>query len=76
MVTPVFDIQPEVVLQPVSYTMIKYHIVFDVKLSMLQRIACLVADGYMSEPPSAVTYSSVVSHESIQNAFTLAALNA
>ena len=37
--------------------------------------ACYVAGGHITDPPSSITYSSVVSRDSIIIAFTLAALN-
>ena len=37
--------------------------------------ACYVAGGHTTDPPSSITYSSVVSRDSTRIAFTLAALN-
>ena len=70
-----FDIKPEGAPQLVRYMMIKVHIVYDVKMSTLECKARLVAAGFMSDPPSLVTYLSVMSHESVRIAFLLAALN-
>ena len=70
-----FDIKPEGALQPVGYMMIKVHIVYDVKMSTLEHKARLVAAGFMSDPPSLVMYSSIVSCESVRIAFLLASLN-
>ena len=39
------------------------------------RKARLVSDGHTIEPPSSITYSSVVSSESVIIAFILASLN-
>jgi Reverse transcriptase (RNA-dependent DNA polymerase) len=48
--------------------------VFDVKPDFTRK-ARLVAGGHMTDPPSAITYASVVSRESVRIAFLLAALN-
>jgi hypothetical protein len=39
------------------------------------RIARYVAGGHMTDPPTSLTYSSVVSRDSVYIAFLLAALN-
>jgi len=36
---------------------------------------CFVAGGHMTDPPSTLTYSSVISRDSIRLAFLIAALN-
>ena len=60
----------------VGYQQITGHILFDVKLGEnFRRKARYVADGHKTDPPSSVTYSSVVSRESVQVCFTVAALN-
>jgi hypothetical protein len=48
--------------------------IFDVKMDFTHK-ARFVAGGHMTDPPSSITYSSVVSHESVRIAFTIAALN-
>ncbi len=48
--------------------------IFDVKMD-LTRKAHFIAGGYMTDPPSSITYSSLVSHDSIHIAFLLATLN-
>jgi len=60
---------------PVGHTFIKCHMVFDIKQGTLQRKARFVAGGNMAEAPPSVTYASVVSRESVQIAFLIAALN-
>ena len=60
--------------QLIGYTEIKCHMVFDVKMD-LTRKARLVAGGHMTDAPSSLTYSSVVSRDSIRIAFLIAALN-
>ena len=60
---------------PVGHTFIKCHMVFDIKLGSLQRKACLVAGGHLTGPPPSITYTSMVSRESVRIAFLIAALN-
>jgi len=48
--------------------------IFDVKMDFTRK-AIFVAGGHMTNPPSAITYSSVVSRDSVRIAFLLAALN-
>ena len=60
----------------VGYQQISGHIIFDVKLGEnFRRKARYVADGHKTEIPSSVTYSSVVSRESVRICLTIAALN-
>ena len=60
--------------QLIGYTEIKCHMVFDIKMD-LTRKARLVAGGHMTDAPASLTYSSVVSRDSIRVAFLIAALN-
>jgi hypothetical protein len=50
------------------------HIVFDIKIDFTRK-ACFMAGGHTTTAPSSITYSSVVSHDSIHLAFLIAALN-
>lgn len=59
---------------PVGHTKITCHSVFDVKLD-LTRKARYVAGGHLTDPPTSMTYSSVVSRDSIIIGFLIAALN-
>ena len=60
----------------VGYQEIKCHIIWDVKLGEnFRRKARLVAGGHVTETPSSITYSSVVSRDSVRIALTIAALN-
>ena len=59
---------------PVAYKWIRCHMIFDVKMDFTRK-ACYVAGGHMTDPPSSITYSSVVSRDSVRIAFLLAALN-
>lgn len=58
----------------IGYTEIKCHMIFDVKMDFTRK-ARLVAGGHMTDAPTSVTYSSVVSRDSVRIAFMLAALN-
>ena len=59
---------------PIGYKWIKCHMIFDVKFDFTRK-ARFVAGGHMTNPTSTLTYSSVVSRESIRLAFLIAALN-
>jgi len=59
---------------PVGYKWIKCHMIFDVKMDFTRK-ARFVAGGHMTNPPKSITYSSVVSRDSVRIAFLLAALN-
>ena len=49
--------------------------IFDIKMSGLVRKAHLVAGGHTIDAPSSITYSSVISRDSVRIAFLIAALN-
>ena len=59
---------------PVGYTEITCHLIFDVKMD-LTRKARYVAEGHLTDPPSSLTYASVVSRETVRIAFLIAAVN-
>ena len=60
----------------VGYKEITGHIVFDVKLSEnFRRKARFCADGHKVETPSFLTYSTVVSRDSVRIILMIAALN-
>ena len=59
---------------PPSYQEITCHLIFEVKFD-LRRKARYVAGGHLTETPTHMTYSSVVSRESVRIAFLVAALN-
>ena len=58
----------------VGFQEIACHMIFDVKMD-LTRKARFVAGGHLTEPPASITYSSVVSRDSVRLAFLIAALN-
>ena len=70
-----FDIREKDTLIPNGYQHMKCHMVFDIKMGTLHRKCCLVAGGHMTETPTHMRYSSVVSRESVRIALTIAALN-
>jgi hypothetical protein len=49
--------------------------IFDIKIEDFLRKARMVAGKHMTGAPTIMTYASVVSHETIRIALTLAALN-
>lgn len=60
----------------IGYTRITGHIVFDVKLGEnFRRKARFCADGHKMQTPASVTYSSVVSRDSVRIMLLVAALN-
>ena len=59
----------------IGYQEVRCPMMFDVKMSGLVRKACLVADGHTTDTPSSITYSSVVSRDSVKIAFLVSALN-
>ena len=60
----------------VGYEQITGHIIFDVKLSEnYRRKARFVADGHRVETPASITYSTVVSRDSVRILLMVAALN-
>ena len=60
----------------IGYQQITTHLIFDIKLGEnFRRKARLVADGHKTQPPASVTYSSVVSRDSVRICLLIAALN-
>ena len=59
---------------PPGYQEITCHLIFEVKFD-LRRKARYVAGGHLTKTPTFLTYSSVVSRESVRIAFLIAALN-
>ena len=61
---------------PPGYKKIDCHLIFDIKMGEnFRRKARMVAGGHKTEVPHSLTYSSVVSRDSVRIAFTIAALN-
>ena len=60
----------------VGYQEIHCHMIFDIKMDgRFTRKARYFSGGHTTDPPSSITYSSVVSRDNIRIAFTLASLN-
>ena len=61
---------------PPGYQYVDCHMIFDIKMGEnFRRKARMVAGGHMTSTPSSLTYSSVVSRDSVRIIFTIAALN-
>ena len=60
---------------PVGYQKINCHMIFDIKVGSLKRKARFVAGGHTTDAPTAMTYASVVSRESVRIGLLIAALN-
>ena len=58
----------------VGFQEITYHLIFDVKMDFSSK-CWMVANGSTTEAPSSLTYSSVVSRDSVHIAFLKAKLN-
>ncbi len=59
-----------------GYSHCSTHMIFDIKMDgSFTRKARLVADGHKTAPPTSMTYSSVVSRDSVKIALTIASLN-
>ena len=69
-----FEVLEEGESAPVGYTQITCHLIFDVKLD-LTRNARYVAGGHLTDPPTSMTYASVVGRETVRIAFLIASLN-
>ena len=76
-VRPAFEVFEGGIEQlPGGYQEIKCHMIFNVKIGEnFHRKARLVAGGHTTETPATLTYSSVVSRDSVRIALTMAALN-
>ena len=75
-VRPAFEVYDGDVQKLVGYQKIKCHFVFDIKLGEnFRRKARLVGGGHTTDPPSSLTYSSVVSRDSVRILLLVAALN-
>jgi ribosomal protein L12E/L44/L45/RPP1/RPP2 len=72
-IKPAFELKDNDVM-PVGHLHIDCHMVFDVKI-LLTRKARYVASGHQTEPTKDITFTSVVSRDSIWIAFLVAALN-
>ena len=61
---------------PPEYQFVNCHMIFEIMMGKgFRRKACIVAGGHITEAPESLTYSSVVSRESVRIALTIAAWN-
>ena len=75
-VRPAFKLYQGNTKDLIGYQEITTHFIFDIKLGEnFRRKARLVADGHKTATPSSVTYSSVISRDSVRICLLLAALN-
>jgi hypothetical protein len=72
-VMPGFEFRDDNIV-PLGYKKFDCHMIFEVKLN-LTRKAHLVVGSHQTEVLTEMTYSSVISQDSMRIAFTLAALN-
>ena len=71
---PVFEIKEPGESAPVGSTHIDLTVVFDVKMDFTRKVR-ICARGDQTDPPSSITYASVVTRESIRIGLLVAALN-
>ncbi len=69
-----FEVQDADVKHLPGYKKIPGHIIWDVKMDFTRK-ACYVAGGHRTDPPKVLTYSSVISRESVHMALFVATLN-
>lgn len=69
-----FDILPQGKLPNPGYTLIKCHMIFDLKADFTRK-ARFVVGGHMSSPARELTYSTVVSRDSVRILMLVASLN-
>ncbi len=71
-----FDPLQDGIQPPNGYQFVQCHVIFDVKMEDFCWKARLVAGGHVTDVPPTVTYASVVSHETVPIALTMAVINA
>ena len=75
-VRPAFEVYDGDIKKLLDYQKIKCHFVFDIKLGeSFRRKARLVRGRHTTDPPSSLTYSSVVSRDSVRILLLVASLN-
>ena len=67
-----FQTIPDGKKPPNGFHYVNCHMVFDIKMEDFQRKACLVTGGHMTYTPDTITYSSVVTRETVHIALTMA----
>ena len=69
-----FEVLDDGIRAPIRWSKVTGHIIWDVKMDFTRK-ARWVLDGHRTPDPVGSTYTGVVSRESVQIAFTYAALN-
>jgi hypothetical protein len=69
-----FNILSEDKATPIGCKQIPCYLIFDIKMDVSHK-AHFVAGGHKTDPPSSLTYSSIVSRDSVHIAFMIAASN-
>ena len=70
-----FQIIPDGKKPPNGFQYVNCHMVFDIKMEDLQRKALLAVGGHMTHTLDAITYSSVVTRESVHIMLAMVALH-
>ena len=70
-----FKVLPDGEEVPVGHQYMNCHMVFDLKIDGFKRNVHLVAGGHMTDAPPVMTYTSIVSCDTVQIALTIAGLN-
>ncbi len=73
-VRPAFQILDKGAKPPIGSKWIPCHMIFDIKMDFMRK-ARFVAGGHVIDPPTSITYSSVVARDSVCLAFLIAAFN-
>lgn len=73
-VSPAFEILKRGEKAPLMSKWIPCHMIFDIRMDFTRK-ARFVAGGHVTDPPTAMTYSSVVARDSVRLAFLIASLN-
>jgi hypothetical protein len=73
-VRPAFNIMAKGSKAPVGSKWIPCRVIFDIKVDFTRK-ARFVAGGHVTDPPTSITYSSMVAKDSVRLAFLIATLN-
>ena len=71
----VFDVLSDGQNAPIGQKSVKCQMIFDVKMEDFRQRSRYVAGGHMTNAPPTITYTSVVSCETVRLALTIAVLN-
>ena len=74
-VSPAFNKLDNGDIFPILYQRVNYHTIFDVKMEFFHRMDRLVLGRHVTDPPSTITYASIVSMYTVRIALKLTALN-